>query len=205
VSTPTPSLTIGAIRLAANGPTVPVRWGWRVVAPSLRPGAAAVMTSATATALAKAVSTVWTPWTYRASTPAPDGTVVTALGRAQARYASQVPSSVSIYSKGWVAVAARTAVGGAVRATKTLGATVVMRVNARNVGLLLQRGPSNGAVAIYVDGRLVAQVNLRATVTSTRVAWTKNFGVKGAHTITLRNVTGGVRGALGYNGVVSLI
>lgn len=205
VSAPKSLLAVGPIRAGATGPTVPLRWSWRVTTPSAVPNAAAALTSATAVGLASAVSTVWTPWMYRASVRAVDGTVVSALGRAQGRYATQSPGASVGYSTGWASVAAPGAVGGAVRATKTLRATVLVRVTARSVGLLLQTGPTNGSVAIYVDGKWSANLNLRAAATSTRVVWSKDFGVNGAHTITLLNATGGASGVLGYNGLVSLV
>ena len=78
------------------------------------------------------------------------GAVRQGLGRPRARRAPPAPRS------------------GARRA---LRGKVSMTVTGRSVGLLLQRGPKNGRVAVYLDGRKVAVLDLRAGSASTRIAW----------------------------------
>ena len=75
-------------------------------------------------------------------------------------------------------------------------------MTARSVGLLLQRGPKNGKAAVYLDGRKVAVLDLRAGSASTRIAWASALTTTRSHTISVVNLSKGKR--LGVDGLVVL-
>ena len=57
------------------------------------------------------------------------------------------------------------------------------------VGILAPRGPGHGWAQVYVDGALVATVNLSsAAAQGARVVWQRSFGAVGAHTVRVRTL-----------------
>ena len=107
-------------------------------------------------------------------------------------------------STGWSTVKSSTAVGGSMRSTATKYAYTSTRVTGSSIAVLLRRGSSYGYAAVYVDGVKVATINLRASTTSTRVAWVGNFGSLDTRTIVVANASGGSNGRLGFDGYVRL-
>jgi hypothetical protein len=76
--------------------------------------------------------------------------------------------------------------GGSAMSTSSLGATARFKVTARSIGLVAGRGPAGGAARIYVDGALVATVNLHAASAQQRqVVFARSWTSAGAHTITV--------------------
>lgn len=195
VSTPRPSLRVGAVPTSRSSLTVPLRWSWTV-----RIG--------TGTTLKRVDRTVAVPIsgtrsaTYRASAASIAGTTVSPTGSAIARYLAEKPTASVRYAKAWASVRTPGAAGSSIRRTTALGGKVSMTVAGRSVGLLLQRGPKNGKAAVYLDGRKVAVLNLRAGSASTRIAWASTLTTTRSHTVSVVNLSKGKR--LGVDGLVVL-
>jgi hypothetical protein len=127
------------------------------------------------------------------------------VGRARTHYTSDTYSRVVKYTRGWAAARSATANGGTVRTTAKKGAVVAFRVTSRSVGVILARGPVYGAVAIYVDNRRVAVVANRTNRSALRVAWATTFPTTAPHTIKIVNLTGGSRGSMAFDGLVTMV
>jgi hypothetical protein len=205
VGIPVPRLVPGALRAYASGPVVPVRWTWRVTTPSSNPAAAASVTAASTTRTAGASTTGWTSVLYRAVAVASDGLVVTALGRGSTHYLGESDRSAFTYSYGWAAAARAGTVGNWARVTYRRGTSVVGVVTARSCGLSLVTGPNQGWVGIYVDGHRAAVVNLRSSHQGARLAWATTYVASGRHVVKVVNLSGGVHGQVGFDGLVSLV
>ena len=130
---------------------------------------------------------------------------MTARSALNARYLGEAtPILGASYSRGWGIGALADAMGRRTRVTSSKGSAVAFHVTGRSVGVLLAHGPAYGAVAIYVDGKHIGTWSLRATRTAVAMAWAKSFSTSGRHLVTLVNMTGGARGHLGFDGVVTL-
>jgi hypothetical protein len=207
VPPPRPSLSVprakvgtGTVRKQASTPVVPVRWTWSVTRPTSNPSAAAASTGAAARLAMRSGTKDWRTVSYRASVRAADGVVVSSRGTADLRYRGERRSFD--YAKSWRTLRASSAMGGSVRATTQRRAKVTTTVVGRSVGVLLQAGPSNGRVAVWIDGDRVAVVSLRASRTSVKVAVAKSWARTGTHRVTVVNLGSGPRGQLGFDGVV---
>ncbi len=188
VSAPVSQLGSGTMLVGRSGPVVPITWTWQVATPSAAPGAgASVATSRSAASVLFSLKG-WAATAHRAVAVASDGSSVTAVGRARTHYTSDTYSRVVKYTRGWAVARSATANGGTVRMTAKKGAVVAFRVTSRSVGVILARGPVNGAVAIYVDNRRVAVVANRTNRSALRVAWATTFPTTAAHTIKIVNL-----------------
>ena len=203
VSTPYAWLRSGAITRTSAGPVIPVGWSWRVTTPSSDPSAAASVDAVKSLRTGRTALSGYRIG-YRAYATAVDGTVVSTPGYATSVYRSETKTRNVAYFGTWKAITTSTAQGGTVRRTSVKGSRVTIHVTGRSVGLLLQRGTRNHYAAVYVDGVRVATLNLRASSTSTRLAWTKTFSKAGTHTVTVKNLSGGSYGRLGFDGYVWL-
>jgi hypothetical protein len=88
------------------------------------------------------------------------------------------------YSRGWVTVSDRAALGGAVQRSTTRGAAAVLTTTGTDVGLVATTGPTQGRVSVYVDARPPTTVDLRAGTTSARrLVWTRHLTRRGTHTV----------------------
>jgi hypothetical protein len=205
VSTPVASIGLGVMKPTRYGPAVPVVWRWSVTTPSADPTAAASIAPARATVPSVRMATSgWFVTAYRAVALASDSSPVSTVGRATTHYWSERASVVS-YSRGWATTVSSAAVGGSLCTTTRKGGAVAFRVTGRSLGLVLARGTAYGSVAVYVDGRRVAILKQHASRTGVVLAWATTFGVKGAHTVRLVNLTGGSSGRLGFDGVAAVI
>jgi len=76
--------------------------------------------------------------------------------------------------------------GGSVRYSTTAGASASLTTSARGLAFVTTRGPTRGAVKVYVDGVLKATVDLHSTTTQYRyVAYAIGFASLGTHTIKI--------------------
>jgi len=204
LSPPVASVGLGSVRPLRTGPVLPLRWSWRVTTPAIAPATAAAVRYGKAVAPARAGLTTWVPTAYRASAVASDGAVVSRSARAYARYLGETNTRVATYSRGWTSYSSSTAMGSRLRATAKRGAAVALKVTGRSIGILLASGVRYGKVAVYVDGHRMATLNLHTTSSRLRLAWARSFPTLSAHTIRLVNLTGGTRGNIGFDGVVTL-
>jgi hypothetical protein len=79
--------------------------------------------------------------------------------------------------------------GGSVVRSSRAGAWVRTTFTGLAVGWVSTMGPTMGAAKIYLDGSLVATVDLyRSTVQTRTVAWSRSFAAAGTHTLEIRVV-----------------
>lgn len=98
------------------------------------------------------------------------------------------------WSTAWHRAAAPGASGGAVRAATAAGATARFRFSGHAVGWIAARGPGNGFARVYVDGALVATVNLEASGRQPpRVVWRQRWSKVGTHVVTVKVLGSGGR------------
>jgi len=66
------------------------------------------------------------------------------------------------------------------------GAWVKLTATGRVFSFITTKAPSRGKAKVYVDGKYVATIDLKAASTTYRVqAWTKTFSSSKAHTIKI--------------------
>ncbi len=83
--------------------------------------------------------------------------------------------------------------GGRAKAASATGATATLTATGRSVALVSSRGPTRGKAAIYVNGTLIATVDLYAsTWQHRRLVWARNWPTSATRTIVVR-----VSGTLG--------
>jgi len=198
LTAPAAGLRTGSITRTSAGPVVPMRWRWTWTSED---GLSTQDRSATGTAKSTKPGN---RWTYRATALASDGSTVVALGSATGIYRTDTPSPKLTYTSAFKKAYSSTALGSYVHRSYWKGSKVKVTVTSSSVGLLLQRGPRNGRVDIYVDGVKVDSLWMRSSTRSTRLAWVANWGAEGTHTITLVNATGGTYGRMGFDGYVRL-
>jgi hypothetical protein len=91
------------------------------------------------------------------------------------------------WSSGWTRVAAANALSGGLHQTSTAASYGRLRFTGSSVGLMAARGPGSGYTQIYVDGALVATVNLhRATAASPRIVWSKAWSSAASHAVRVK-------------------
>jgi hypothetical protein len=195
VSTPRATVRVGSASSTRSLLTVPVRWTWTVKVGT------GTTTKRLDRTLAVPVSGT-TAASYRASAASIAGTTLSPTGTAVARYLAEKPSTSVRYAKAWASSRASGATGSTLRRTTALRGKVSATVSGRSVGVLLQRGPANGRAAVYLDGRRVAVLDLRAGKASTRLAWASSLSTTRSHTVTVVNLSKGKR--LGFDGLVVL-
>ena len=203
LSSPVATVAPGSVTPLRTGPVLPVRWTWSITTPTTAPAPAAVRYGRAATS-ARAGVTTWASTTYRAVAVASDGTFVTRSARAYARYLAETATRFAKYSSGWTTYATSKAMGAHVRSATRRGAVVAFTVSGRSIGVLLAAGARYGKVAVYLDGHRVAILNMHASGSALRLAWTKYFPTLSVHRVSLVNLTGGARGHLGFDGAISL-
>lgn len=200
---PQPWLRSGGITQSKYGPIVPMGWSWKVTTPAVDPAAQAsvAVNSATKTGLASRTGSIRT---FTATANASDGSTVSARGATTATYRSDASGSTLGYGGSWQMSFPKTSLGAAIHRSAKKGAFASALVRGRSVGLLLQRGSSNGWVSVYVDGTKVGAVNMKGSGTATRLAYFVNFGTPGLHRVTVINASGGKQGRMGFDGVITL-
>ena len=104
-------------------------------------------------------------------------------------------SSASVtYGGGWKRATSRHLSGGSSRYAKDAGSTARYVVTSRAIALVTTKAPRRGRVRIYVDGRLEATVNLRASAKHFRVlAWQHTWTSAARHRVRLVVVGAGGR------------
>jgi hypothetical protein len=96
-------------------------------------------------------------------------------------------SSVFAWSSGWTRSTAPGSSGGAIRSASAPGATATVRFTGRSVGWYARRGPGQGFAQVWVDGVLLATVNLEATAVQPSLAvYRRTWSSSGAHTLKIR-------------------
>ena len=91
------------------------------------------------------------------------------------------------YSRSWTTSTNTAFWGGHARSSSTAGATARWTGQLRSIGLVSRVGPNRGKARIYINGTLVATIDLRAaTASGPRIVWTRNWSTRAIRTITIR-------------------
>ena len=76
--------------------------------------------------------------------------------------------------------------GGTTRYSTRAGASAKLTFTGRGIAVVMPRGPTRGAVRVYLDGTLVTTVSTWASeLQGRRIVWSRAFTASGTHTITL--------------------
>jgi hypothetical protein len=206
VSTPVARLATGVVTGTSATPKVSVNWRWTVASPAPVGAAAAAPAVRSAVRPAAAGTSNWSTAAYRASAVAVTGQTVSALGKANLRYRSDSALAIVKYSANWHATESATAIGQRLRTSATRGATASLTGTGRSFGVILQSGMSNGSVAIWIDGKHMANVKMTSSSsTRSRVAYVATFAAAASHQITIVNLSSGAHGVVGFDGLVVLV
>jgi pimeloyl-ACP methyl ester carboxylesterase len=94
-------------------------------------------------------------------------------------------SSTSVKYKGtWTTVRAGSASGGSYRYARASGASASYTFTGRSIAWVATRSTSSGRAKVYLDGRYVTTVDLRASAAAwRRVVYTRTWPTSGTHTI----------------------
>ncbi len=105
----------------------------------------------------------------------------------------QDSSSAVHYTRAWRGAHARRAAGHAVHLASKAGAYATLRFTGRRIAWVASRARNRGTARVYIDGRLVAHVNLHSTRRiHRRIVFTHGWSADGTHTIKV--VCAGTRG-----------
>lgn len=88
------------------------------------------------------------------------------------------------FSSGWRTVTSPDFSGGSARARSIKGSSASYTFTGRSVAWVSTMGPTRGKARIYVDGRHVATIDLRAATTRYRtVVWSRSWSTSARHTV----------------------
>ena len=103
-------------------------------------------------------------------------------------HAAQESSGVK-YSTGWHSGASSTYYGGHDRCTTLKGAKAGRKFTGTEVAWVATKSPKRGAADVYLDGKLVAKVNLHSSTTIPRdIVFHHAWTTSGTHTIRIVNL-----------------
>jgi hypothetical protein len=129
-------------------------------------------------------------WTY--------GATFTLTGYSEA-------NSRIVYSTGWSSASTTSYWGGRVRYATASGARATATVTGRSFSWVSTRGPSRGKARVYVNGTLVATVDLYAASTSAaRVVYTKTWSTSATRTVRIHVLGTAGRPRVDLDGVITL-
>lgn len=114
----------------------------------------------------------------------------TAVAHAQVLYADFKEDSASSlrYAGSWSTAVFAGFSGGTTHHTQARGASATQTVSAGPVGLVMEKGPTRGAVDVYLDGKRVATVSTYAPDVAHRtVVWQSYLPGTAKHTLKLVN------------------
>ena len=101
--------------------------------------------------------------------------------------ALQENSSSILYSSGWLTGAHSAFYGGQVRYSTTAGAKATLTFTGRSVGWVATRDFNRGRAKVYVDGVLLANIDLgAASLQARQVVFAKTWSAVGQHKIEVR-------------------
>jgi hypothetical protein len=91
------------------------------------------------------------------------------------------------YRGAWRTTTGASHLGNTVHRSRDPGSTASITFIGRAIGLVSAVGPDRGRAAIFVDGRRVATVDLRAaTAGYARIVWARSWKTPALHTVTIR-------------------
>jgi hypothetical protein len=91
------------------------------------------------------------------------------------------------YSGPWAQSTSSVFWNGGAKVSSTVGAKATFTFTGRSVAFVSRLGPTRGRAKVYVDGTLVATVDLfAASYQNQRVAWSRSFASSGRHTVVVK-------------------
>ena len=97
---------------------------------------------------------------------------------------SQQVGAALVYHGTWLTQSTGSASHGSMRYGRSAGASATYTFSGSSVAWVAARGPDRGSARVYVDGAYATTVSLYSRSRSYRyVAFAKNFGVVGRHTL----------------------
>ncbi len=201
----TPPVVSAPVAAIANGATlgvskVPLRLVWKASDPgsgvcrfrvfrrfSTNPFTVVPLTLATSRAAATQAAPAAKAYQFAASATDCSDLSSATVSSAPVHLTAYQNSSRSItYRGGWDGVRAPNAYGGSLRRTGRAGASAALRFTGREIAWVAAKTPSSGSARVYIDGRAVATVHLRATMpTQRRVVFTRTWATAGTHRIKI--------------------
>ena len=110
-----------------------------------------------------------------------------------------------VYRRTWTRGADARDLGGHAVATSRSGAMATFTFTGRDVAWIAERRPTNGKARVYVDGRLAATIDLRASGEwHRRVVWSRHWSTVGTHTIRVVNLATATRPTIGLDAFLVL-
>jgi hypothetical protein len=98
----------------------------------------------------------------------------------------QQTSTSIAWSGAWTTSTSTSYSGGSARYASAAGASASYAFTGRSVALVLAKGPTRGAVQVWIDGALATTVDTYGTANAYGwVGYARNFGTSGAHTVQL--------------------
>jgi hypothetical protein len=98
----------------------------------------------------------------------------------------QQTSSAIAYHGSWTTVSSSSYSGGSLRYATAAGASASLTTSARSLAFVTTRGPSRGAVKVYVDGILKATIDLQAaTLQAKFVAYSASWSTVATHSLRI--------------------
>jgi subtilisin family serine protease len=105
----------------------------------------------------------------------------------------QQTSSAVHYTGSWATSSSASYSGGSVRRASARGASASFTFTGRGIGLVSTLAPTRGTVRIYLDGKYVTRLDLRASSTVYRaIVWQTTWS--SSHTHTIRLIVDGTAG-----------
>jgi hypothetical protein len=94
-----------------------------------------------------------------------------------------------VYRGTWATASSASALGGKARYTSSKGASVTYTFTGRGVSFISRKGTNSGRAAVYIDGVLVANLDLRASATTMRwIAYARMLSVSRTHVLKIVNL-----------------
>ena len=201
VFTRAPEVTLRGGTVSAS--SVPVTLGWKA-ADTIRLSSVAVTTPVVrtfpATTTGYATSAAGAARTWRM-------TARDAAGNTAAASATRTPVIVAETSAKrsgrWAARSGSSYLGGRALTSSTRNAKLTFTFTGRSAALVVSRGTASGKVDVYVDGKRVGTVDLRASRTAYRQAvWVRSFTGSARHTVMINVLGTGGRPAVTVDALV---
>jgi hypothetical protein len=105
----------------------------------------------------------------------------------------------------WSTARSASYLGGSEQISVRAGSKLTYRVTARAVGYVATKAANRGQMAVYVDGRRVATVDLHSRTTSVRQqVWSTTWPSTARHNVTLVNLGTRGRSMVGVDAITRL-
>jgi hypothetical protein len=144
----------------------------------------------TSTSASLTLNSSSTPWRLRDRAIDGSGNVsADATGPSTYVLLRQETGTGIVYGGSWTTTSTSTALGGKVRVASAKGAYVTYTFTGRGVSFISRKGTTSGKASVYLDGHLVATVDMYGSATTVRwVAWAKTNMTSAKHVLKIVNL-----------------